>query len=513
MTDNFSSEYAQINPILGQTWYNSKTKKINVHKKDSWFEISLVPNTDNLNIIYNTVKGVHGSMVLADELVKYIPLSGNSTHVPILSSKLEFTNPKEAVTKQYVDTTLTSGYVKYLPKMGSSATMSGPLRIMDVNHTDAPNIAVNIGYVNDLGKVSTITNNSRGLPLSVTQLYSYRITSHKVSNKKNDKGELTLDDVFTTVFFKAKLGTTENTDRFLSFELPFSYKKLDTDRYSMNIVVNTIGINKRISVKSINGSTITIDKLEYSMVPLEVHGSIFGFTNNETDATKYVSNPISGSRVGSVQYSTDDTINALLYEKSVNWNFVAPFRTTLYYTFDIKVKQDDTTLPEKYLKSEISEFNEVQKTATRHIFNHVHDIIGIKFEEVNDGTLADFHFCNADIPDPVDKSGTTLASCSSPKPIFKTDDNNEITEFSQDSFIYVDNVEGVLYDTQNPISGNAGYHTILHEIGHALGLKHPFDGLNKLPKELDNTDNTVILIRNLNSKLIKRGFEGIDNYG
>lgn len=40
--------------------------------------------------------------------------------------------------------------------------------------------------------------------------------------------------------------------------------------------------------------------------------------------------------------------------------------------------------------------------------------------------------------------------------------------------------------------GGFGYEVLLHEIGHALGLKHPFEGPNPLAENLDNTDNTVM---------------------
>ncbi|MFI3123467.1 MAG: M10 family metallopeptidase C-terminal domain-containing protein, partial [Methylococcales bacterium] len=43
-----------------------------------------------------------------------------------------------------------------------------------------------------------------------------------------------------------------------------------------------------------------------------------------------------------------------------------------------------------------------------------------------------------------------------------------------------------------PTAETRGYETLLHEIGHALGLKHPFEIPNKLAKDLDNTNNTVM---------------------
>jgi len=45
-------------------------------------------------------------------------------------------------------------------------------------------------------------------------------------------------------------------------------------------------------------------------------------------------------------------------------------------------------------------------------------------------------------------------------------------------------------DNYNP--GGGGYHTLLHELGHSLGLSHPFDGIYKLSKNLDTYKYTVM---------------------
>jgi serralysin len=44
---------------------------------------------------------------------------------------------------------------------------------------------------------------------------------------------------------------------------------------------------------------------------------------------------------------------------------------------------------------------------------------------------------------------------------------------------------------QNP-AGSHGYMSLIHEVGHALGLKHPHDDTPLLPVQSDNTTNTVM---------------------
>lgn len=49
-----------------------------------------------------------------------------------------------------------------------------------------------------------------------------------------------------------------------------------------------------------------------------------------------------------------------------------------------------------------------------------------------------------------------------------------------------------LYSGDALAQGSYGYLVLLHEIGHGLGLKHPFDNSPNLPPELDNFDTTVM---------------------
>jgi hypothetical protein len=100
-------------------------------------------------------------------------------------------------------------------------------------------------------------------------------------------------------------------------------------------------------------------------------------------------------------------------------------------------------------------------------------------------TSADLHFAATDI---AGSSTTGLCSWSHG---WSYNSSNTVTRFSATAYIYLDNVEWG-FQNNSPIAGTSGYETLLHEIGHALGLKHPFEGTTVLARASDNTSNTVM---------------------
>ena len=213
----------------------------------------------------------------------------------------------------------------------------------------------------------------------------------------------------------------------------------------------------------------------------------------QTILKKIKNEPISVSELGQVQYSGDIRIDALL-DDHINWNFLTPERNVLYYTFSI-VSGNSKSPP-----GILSAFNVLQMTAARNLLAYTTKITGIQFVETTDGLNADIHFSATDLP-----SATTTGLTQTTYGYSYS--GSKILNYYADAYIYLDNREFAL-ENAAPVAGNSGYETLLHEIGHALGLGHPFAGPHQLPTNLDNTQNTIMSYTSVGG--IKSTFQSFD---
>jgi hypothetical protein len=181
--------------------------------------------------------------------------------------------------------------------------------------------------------------------------------------------------------------------------------------------------------------------------------------------------------VTTVVYSGDLRVDSLLYD-TVDWNYLLPYRTTLYYTFDLSVVDAETP-------AAVRAFNASQKAAAIEIMNYTASVTGIVFAQVASGALADIHFGAYNL------SGSSTAGLTQSFEQYSYGAGDVLTSYEGDAFVFLDNAEFAAIN--NSLSaGSPGYEVLLHEVAHALGLGHPFDGLYRLPANLDNTNNTVM---------------------
>ena len=175
-------------------------------------------------------------------------------------------------------------------------------------------------------------------------------------------------------------------------------------------------------------------------------------------------------------------IDALL-DKGPDWNYLTSSNANvLYYTFS-------TASGNEADKSGQETFSAAQQAATRTAFTYLQQITGIEFRETGSGTAAQIHLANMDL------EGRYTTGLCSWQAGYRSTSNGTLTEYTANAYVYLDKAEW-RHITENLRPGTQGYETLLHELGHALGLKHPFGegvaGEIVLPGNEDNTSNTLM---------------------
>lgn len=176
-------------------------------------------------------------------------------------------------------------------------------------------------------------------------------------------------------------------------------------------------------------------------------------------------------------------IDALL-DKGPDWNFLTSnTANTIYYTFSVSSGIESTRTGQEA-------FTLSQQSAARYAFNYLQQLTGIKFVETSSGTSAQLHLANIDI-----SGSTTTGLCSWSSTYYQGAGGN-LVSYEANAYIYLDNNEWYGYN-RDLSPGGVGYQTLLHELGHALGLSHPFHETDEdqhihLSTAQDNTANTIM---------------------
>ncbi len=133
-------------------------------------------------------------------------------------------------------------------------------------------------------------------------------------------------------------------------------------------------------------------------------------------------------------------------------------------------------------------FSEEQKNNIRTALHEWEKVADITFTEVPDNASqsGDIRFSYDD------EVGIYNGAWASTYPLWPdrstmdTTDQELPNEASGDIFI------GAKFRDNELAPGTQGFTSVLHEIGHAIGLAHPFEGKHQLPENEDNVNNTIM---------------------
>lgn len=186
--------------------------------------------------------------------------------------------------------------------------------------------------------------------------------------------------------------------------------------------------------------------------------------------------------------SGDPLIDALVYEPTgiPNWNWLVAGSDNprpIQYTFDLQGR-DDLAYQTGDANVLWTPFNTTQRQQTRTALDYIERLTGLEHTEVEENEATDLVFAYTNFVDP-NYAGVAYAEYA-----YQTDSATaSISDLELVQSVYLDT--SPRHQNQDLTPGGKGYETLLHELGHVLGLVHPHEG-DELSESLDNTSRTLM---------------------
>jgi|GEM_PF-1151996 len=180
-----------------------------------------------------------------------------------------------------------------------------------------------------------------------------------------------------------------------------------------------------------------------------------------------------------------DYVTGVLYDDPYSrWNADTSVGTSVNLTYSFM-----DNLPSYYAPGEVDSFSvmsSAQENAVRKALAHFSEITNITFTEVADtGDGGLLRFGNS-------SQSTSAGQAYAPSVTYT---RNGVTYLANDKSgdVFIANNQT---SNQTLSDGSHGYYTLLHEIGHATGLTHTFEGDNQLTSATDSTQYSVMSYTN-----------------
>jgi len=200
-----------------------------------------------------------------------------------------------------------------------------------------------------------------------------------------------------------------------------------------------------------------------------------GFTGLPPDDERQSVSPGGASATSTIPSTGNNRIDSLTY--SVKWgaNGVGTGATLDYSfpgfgaTWDIPYGSNEPNIG-------FSPLTTSQKNAARKALDLWSDVVNINFQEISEtaSNVGDIRFGNT----AVETNPNVIAFAYYP--------NN----FPEAGDVWLN--ANTITDVTSAADGTISLYAYIHELGHAIGLKHPFDGSPRLPSNEDTSANTVM---------------------
>ncbi|GAB2948501.1 M10 family metallopeptidase [Aquaspirillum soli] len=232
-------------------------------------------------------------------------------------------------------------------------------------------------------------------------------------------------------------------------------------------VTQSLGTSVPVGAAILNGKTVTVND----------SGGTTLVTTPEGDTTGG-SAPSSLFSTAQTKSYTDNNIDTL---PSANDSLVRTVASSYLWQKQALTYGFNQTLPSEYLtdndlKSQINQWQKLNTTETnvaRAAIDRLGQLTPLTFTEAS-GNSGDIRFNVIYIP------GDTAGFAYMPT-------NGGITAVEGDVFL-----DSEMRSQYKFAAGDQGYMTVWHELGHAMGLEHPFEGTYTLSKSLDNWANSIM---------------------
>lgn len=170
------------------------------------------------------------------------------------------------------------------------------------------------------------------------------------------------------------------------------------------------------------------------------------------------------------------------------WNVAAPLGTPVFVTFAFSSAKPAHDVE---ARSGFAGFNAEQQADARQALELWAEVSGIRFIEVPESAGGQIRFAMYDMAGMANAAGSPLSGFAY-FPTFRTFGGESATVFNTVGGDVFMNATMFAADPGSLAPGQRGFSILIHEIGHALGFKHPFEGSPTIDPAHENSAFTVM---------------------